>query len=115
MEPNAPKLPKDNQGIAIQLSPRRIALARTVTSSISASTTITFNQNTTFLRIYSADKDTYLKWGATAVTSSNFDEVIPANQICDFLIPIDVSTGLPFTTCKVIERAATATLIVIEK
>ncbi len=109
------RLPIDNDRKGVQLTPRSIALARTVSSSISASTTITFNASTTFLRIYAVSQDVYFKWGATAVTSSNFDEVIPANQVVDLLVPIDTTTGLLFTTCRVIERTATATIIVIEK
>jgi len=108
-------LPRDGNSIAAQLTPASTALARTVSSSISASTTVTFNAATTLLRVYAIDKDVYLKWGSTAVTSSNFDEVIPANQIVDLFVPIDTSTNLLYTTMRVIERAATATIIIIEK
>jgi hypothetical protein len=108
-------LPKDGNQIAAQLTPSAIALARTVSSSISASTTLTFNASTTFLRCYAKNQDVYLKWGATAVTSSNFDEVIPAGQIVDLFVPIDTTTGSKFTTCRIIEVTATATITVIEK
>jgi hypothetical protein len=96
------------------ITPSKIALARTVSASISASTTVTFNASTKMLRIYAIDKDVYLKWGATAVTAANFDEVIPANQVVDLYIPAETGTTL-YTTMRIIERAATATVIIIEK
>lgn len=111
----AVSIPRDANRIAAQLTPSAIALARTVSSSISSSTTVTFNAATAFLRVYAVSQDVYLKWGATAVTSSNFDEVIPSNQIVDLFIPVDVTTGLLFTTMRIIERSATATIIIIEK
>lgn len=103
----------DNRSI-VQITPDFVALARTVSASISSATAITFNSATTFLRVYAIDKDVYLKWGTTNVTAANFDEVIPANQICDFYVPSQ-STGAKYTQCTVIERSATATIIVIEK
>jgi len=107
-------LPHDGNSQLAQLTPAKVALARTVSSSISSSTTVTFNTATTMLRCYSADKDTYLKWGSTAVTSSNFDEIIPAGQIVDLYVPFQ-SDGTLYTTIRVIERAATATIVIIEK
>lgn len=103
------QVPVDDANHPVQLTPSTIALARTVSGTISAAQTITLNTATTYLRVYSADKDTYLKWGATTVTSSNFDEIIPANQIVDLYVPV----GTP--SLNVIERAATATVVIIEK
>lgn len=91
------------------LAPDRVALARTRNATISSSVEITLNAATTFIRVYAKDKDIYLKWGTDDVSVSNFDEVIPANQICDFYVP----SG--FTAVNFIEAAATATLICIEK
>lgn len=108
-------LPRDADRIAMQLTPATIALSQNITSSISSSSTLAITDGATILRLYSADKDTLLKWGSTAVTTSNFDEVIPANQIVDLVIPIDSTTGALFTTTRVIERSATATLISIQK
>ena len=108
------RIPRDGNNIAAQLTPSSVALARTVSSSISASTTVTFNASTTFLRVYAVNQDVYLKWGTTAVTAANFDEVIPAGQICDFFVPF-LSTGVIASACTVIERQATATIIVCEK
>jgi hypothetical protein len=104
---------KDNDslryGFPLQLTPEVVALARTVDASISGSTEITLNEATTIIRVYAIAQDVYLKWGADDVTASNFDEVIPAGQICDFLVP-DNTTAL-----NLIERVSGATVIVIEK
>jgi hypothetical protein len=96
------------------LTPSVVALARTVDATISASTEITLNAATTIIRVYALDKDVYMKWGTADVTAANFDEVIPANQVCDFYVPVETGTTL-FTAVNFIERAATAGMIVIEK
>ena len=98
----------------MQLAPASASLGTTNTSSISSSTTIAVVANATFLRCYAKSQDVYLKWGTTAVTSSNFDEVIPAGQVVDLVVPKE-STGTLYTTLRVIEAATTATLIVIQK
>lgn len=90
------------------------ALARTVSSSISASTEITFNASTTLIRVYASTKDVYLKWGIDNVEASNFDEIIPAGEVIDFAIPLQAD-GTPYTAINVIQREATATVVVIEK
>jgi len=95
--------------IGIESTPDVVALARTVDSSISSSTEITLNKATTYLRVYAITKDVYLKWGTTDVSASNFDEVIPAGKVFDFLVPEKI------TAVNLIEREATATVIVIEK
>lgn len=100
------KWPKQQQVVS---TPDVVALARTVDSSISSSTEITLNKATTYLRVYAITKDVYLKWGTDDVTASNFDEVIPAGEVMDFLVP----NGQ--TAINVIEREASATVIVIEK
>lgn len=106
-------IPTDDNNAKVQLTPRSIALARTVDATISASTEITLNAATTFIRVYALDKDVYMKWGTADVTASNFDEVIPANQICDFYVPLETTTL--YTAVNFIERAATGGVIVIEK
>ena len=107
-------IPVDDNRAPVQLTPRKVALARTVDATISASTEITLNASTTFIRVYALDKDIYMKWGTADVTSSNFDEIIPANQICDFFVPIETGSTL-YTAVNFIERAATAQLVVLEK
>lgn len=93
----------------IQLTPNVVALARTVDASISASTEVTLNEATTYVEVYAIAKDVYLKWGTADVTASNFDEVIPAGQIREFLVPETI------TAVNVIEREASATVIIVEK
>ncbi len=90
------------------------ALARTVDASISASTPITFNASTTWIRVYAITKDVYLKWGADPCAVHTFDEVIRAGTYEDYAIPLQTS-GTPYTDINVIEREASATVIVIEK
>ena len=107
-------LPKDGDRATAPITPASTALARTVDSTISSSTEVDFNASTTFMRVYAITQDIYMKWGTTAVTSSNFDEVIPANQICDFYIPYQ-SSGVLYTAATFIERTASATLVCIEK
>ena len=107
-------LPKDGDRISAPLTPSAIATARTVDATISSSTQVDFAATSTFIRVYALAQDIYMKWGTTAVTASNFDEVIPANQICDFYIPIQ-SSGVIYPSATFIERTATAGLIVIEK
>lgn len=107
-------LPTDGNSKPVQLTPAKIALARTVSSSISSSTEIDFNAATTFIRCYANNQDVYLKWGTTAVTSSNFDEIIPAGQIVDLVIPYKAVDTL-YPSCTVIQVASTATITVIEK
>lgn len=109
------KLPRDNNNLPIPLAPANIALARTVDATISTSTEITLNAATSFVRVYAINKDVYLKWGTDDVTASNFDEVIPAGQICDFIVPKSQPGKALYTALNLIEREASATVIVIEK
>jgi len=112
---NRPNLPRDGSSAPIQLSPAVVALATTVDTTISASTEITLNASTTFIRVYATTQDVYLKWGTADVTSSNFDEIIPAGQIVDLFVPVNTSTNSLYTAINLIERVAGATVIVIEK
>lgn len=93
---------------AIQLSPAKTALSRTVDATISTSTEITLNTATRFVRVYAKAQDVYLKWGTTDVDANNFDHVIPAGQIVDLIVP----TGT--TAINLIERDASASIVVIE-
>lgn len=108
-------LPQDENTNVIQLTFPLVAKARTVDSTVSASTEITLNAATTLLRVYATGQDVYMKWGTTDVTSSNFDEICPAGQIVDFKVPKDVSTSALYTAVNFIERAASAAIVVIEK
>lgn len=107
-------LPHDDNNVVMQLTPAVVALARTVDATISSSTEITLNAATKLIRVYALSQDVYLKWGTDDVTASNFDEVIPANQIVDLVVPIQSGTTL-YTAVNLLERTATAGVIVIEK
>lgn len=95
--------------VSVVSTPDVVALARTVDASISASTEIVLNTATTYIRVYAKTQDVYLKWGTDDVTAANFDEVIPAGQVFDFLVPENI------TAINLIEREASASVIVIEK
>jgi hypothetical protein len=93
----------------LKVTPSVPALARTVDPTISASTEITLNAATSFISVYAFVKDVYLKWGTDDVTASNFDEVIPAGQIINFLVPSAI------TALNVIERESGAGVVVLER
>lgn len=99
----------NEKGIELISTPDVVSLARTVDNSISSSTEITLNTATTYVSVYAIAKDVYLKWGTADVTASNFDEVVPAGQIRNFLVPASI------TAVNLIERESGATVIVIEK
>lgn len=103
-----PPLPKDSNGEAMQLPPARVALEETYDATISATTEITLNANTTLIEVTAIDKAIFLKWGADDASSTDWDHVIPANTTRLFPVP-------PGTTAvNFIEQAATAILAVAE-
>lgn len=101
--------PVSGNNVPLQLTPPVVSLARTVNASISSSTEITFHVNTSIIRVYAIDADIYMKWGTDDVSASNFDEVIVAGQVFDFVVPDGIAAA------NFIERAASATLVCIEK
>lgn len=102
------RLPIDENQNPVPLTQSSTALARTVSSSISGATSITLNTSTTLLEITAADQGVYLRYQA-GVTAANFDEYIHADTTRHYKVPYGV------TVVSVIERSATATVIVIEK
>lgn len=90
------------------MNPKAPTLADTYDATISTSTTLTLNANTTYIEVSAIDKGIFLKWGTTAA-SSDFDEFIPANTSKTFVIPNGVAT------VQFIEESATAKLVVLEK
>lgn len=108
------RLPKDDNSVAVPLAPASVALASTVDSTVSASTEITLNAATTFIRVYAKTQDIYMKWGTADVTSSNSDAIIPAGQIVDFLVPRQSGVSTLFTAVNFIEESASAKLTVYE-
>ncbi len=115
MKPVIENIPENEYGHIIGLPPAKPALARTVDATISTTTEITLNADTTWITVYAIDKDVYLKWGTADVTAANFDEVIPVGGVIDRPIPIDTATDVKFTAINLIERTAGATVIVIER
>lgn len=83
-------------------------LVATYDATISASTELTLNSGTTSIEVTAVDKGIFLKWGATA-SSSSFDEYIGAGLTRSYVVPDGV------TTVQFIQQAATAILVVIEK
>lgn len=112
--PTTPNVPRDGSRTPLPLTPATTALAVTNSSSISGSTTVTFNASTTMLEVSALSQGIFMKWGATA-SSASFDEYIQAGFTRHYVIPINSSTGALYTTAQFIQQATTATLIVIEK
>lgn len=109
------KLPTDENDQVMQITPDRVALARTVNGSLASTVEITLQGGTDYIRCYATGQDVYLKWGTADATSSNFDEVLPVNQLVDLKVPINQTTDAKFTAFNIIERAASANIVVIEK
>lgn len=108
-------MPQDGNFKPMPITPAMPAKARTVDATIDAATTVTFATGTTMIRVYAFTQDVYLKWGVVAtLDATNFDEVIPAGQICDFAIPLQTNGSL-YATAQVIARVAGAGVIIIEK
>lgn len=111
------KLPRDKDLEIMQLAPTGAALARNVITSLGTAVPINLNSETDFLRCYAKTQDVWFKWGTTAVTTSNFDEVIPAGQIIDLPVPRIKNTGgaQKYTSFNVKERDAGASIVIIQK
>lgn len=90
------------------LTPSAVPLARTYDTTISTATSITLQTNTNFLRVCAIDQGVFLRYQAN-VSSTDFDEYIPADSVQDFIVPKGT------TVISVIERAASAAVVVIEK
>lgn len=101
-------LPIDANGEAMQLTPSKLAVAVTYDATISGSTTVTLNALTTYIEVTSLLKGTFMKWGATA-SSTTFDEFITPESTRAYVVPVGQ------TSVQFIEEAASAHLIVIEK
>lgn len=102
-------LPRDTNYNALQLTPPKIALAVTRDTTISTSTEITLNADTSIIEVSAIDGNVYLKYGTTAVTNANFDEFIQAGQTRHYVIPQSI------TAITLIDDGDSAKVIVIEK
>lgn len=101
-------LPIDGNNKPVQLSPRGTAIAVTYDATISSATTVTLNAATTYIEVTAIDKAIFMRYAAS-VTSSAFDEFIPQNTTRAFVRPVGV------TVISVLEEAATAKVVVVEK
>lgn len=108
-------VPLTDRGDTYSFPPATVAIARTLDASISTSTEITLNAETSYIEVYAIAQDVYLKWGVDDVTAANSDEIILAGTKERFAIPKVAATNALFTAIKLIERVAGATVIVYEK
>lgn len=111
---NKPTLPRDSNGTAMQLAPSVVALEETYDATISSSTEITLNASTTLIEVTAIDKAICMKWGTTDASTSDWDHVIPANWVQQYVVPVDPTTGVLFNAVNFIEESATAKLAVAE-
>lgn len=102
------QLPKGNNRETVPIVPATTALSRTVSSAISAATSVTLNAATTLLEVNAKDQGIYMRYQA-GVTASNADEFVLANSTRHYAVPPAV------TVVSFIEETATAKLILIEK
>jgi len=110
--------PKDGNNNTIDTStPAKPAVAVTYDATVSSSTEITLNAATTLIEVGAIDKAILLRWGTSDASTTAFDEVIPANTVRQFFIPVNPAsaTHALFTAVNFIEEQATARLVCIEK
>lgn len=107
-------VPLDANSKPLPLTPSILAYAITYDTTVSSSTTVTFNASTSLIEVSAISQGIFLKWGGTASTTT-FDEYIQSGSTRHYVIPIDASTGVRYTTAQFIEQASAATLVVIEK
>lgn len=100
--------PRDGNKNAIPLTQNTAALQVTNSNALSSQVTINLNAGTTLLEINALAQAVFMKY-STGVTSSSFDEFIQAGGVRHYIVPKNV------TQIFLIEQAASATVIVIEK
>lgn len=83
-------------------------LAVTYDATVSSSTSVTLNANSSVIEVSALLKGIFMKWNGTA-SSSSFDEFIAPESTRVFVIPEDT------TTVEFIEQASSAHLVVVEK
>ncbi len=102
-------MPRDGNANAMQLVPDTAALAVTNNGSISSHVEITLQATTTLIEVSALSQGIFLRYGSTAVTTSAFDEYIQAGTTRHYKVPAGI------TAVSVLQQAASATLILIEK
>lgn len=105
--PTIPAFARDANRVVVGDLPASVALDETYDATISTSTALTLNASTTIIEVTAIDKAIFYKWGG-AVSSSDFDGIVPANS--SKLIPVPNGQ----TSIQFIEQAATAILAVVE-
>lgn len=95
-------------------NPLAPTLEETYDATISSSTAVTLNSGTKYIEVTALLKGIFMKWGGTA-SSTDFDEFIAPESTREYVVPINSTTGVLFTSVEFIEEAASAHLVVIEK
>lgn len=107
-------VPRDASGASVQLVPSTTALATTYDETISSSTEVTLNAATSIIEVSALSSGIFMKWGGTA-SNTSFDEFIGDGMTRQYEVPVNPSTGDRYTTAQFIEKASSATLVLIEK
>ena len=104
-------LPSDQNGNLVPLTPASVSEAVTKNDTLTTASlaAITLQALTKIVRVFALDNGVFMKYAATGVTSSVFDEYIPARNVMDFVIPVGV------TAISLIADEGTARIRVIEK
>lgn len=112
------EIPADKYGTPITgLTPRATSVATHVISDLSSNYHIEINTLSSFIRVYAKTKDVYLKWGEDSedyVTAVDFDEIIPADQYIDLVVPLKAN-GSEYDHVHLVQSTASATAVIIEK
>lgn len=102
-------LPRDANNYTSQLTPATLAKQVTYDATISSSTNIQFDADTSYIEVAAIDKPILMSWGASTASTTNFDEIILPGQVREFFVPDGISSA------SFIEQAASAILVCIEK
>lgn len=79
------QLPRDSNNMATQLVPNSLSVEAT---QITALTTHVLDWSWAWiLELYTENETCVLKWGTTTITTTNYDAIIPVNQIRHLVIP----------------------------
>lgn len=102
-------LSRDAHKNPIPLTFAKTALKVTRDTSISVSTEITLEVNTSMIEVQTINGRAYLKYGTDDVTNANFDEHIQADSTRHYVIPAGI------TAINLIDNGDSTEIIVIEK
>ena len=109
LKPKFVGLSRDTHDNPLPLTFAKIALAQTYNTSISTSTEITLDTETSLIEVTALDDSVFLKYGTVDVTNANFDEFISAGSTRHYVIPSGV------TAINVIDNGGSGAVVVIEK